>query len=390
MEIGTTTPQYSLLRLGDAWRNRAGMTTLLLTFITSAVLAGAGLKSGVAPLLFLLGLLAYLAVLFGISAAGIQFMEQAAGRPVSGVAGALLASPMVVLRMIGLGILVLLAMLVFTAIAALILFVCKIPVIGAILYMVALPVLVFAAALLILGSYVIASLAAPALWEGHSLKSALSQLWAVTTQRPLEAFLNLLLLVLATGIVSLLIFGFLTAGSSMIGGLSASILGSQMMGGLSTLSVDALMYGRFDNGLMVAGMVGLAIVALIGITLYLAMCMFGVSLTYLKVSAGLDTAAAQQAMEAVVAKTRERAQQVADEARRRGEELKRRNEEARAAAQQRLEQQARANAAASAEPAQLAAPADSATPAASATCANCHAEIQPSDLFCGNCGQRQS
>ncbi len=371
------------------------MMTLLLSFIASAVLIAAGIKSGVGILIFLMVLLGYLVFLFGLNAAGIQFMEQAAGRPVSSVTSALLASPMVVLRTIGLVILLLLVMLVFTAVAALILFVCKIPVVGAILYMVALPLLVFTAALLLLGFYVIASLAAPALWDGHSLKSALSQLWAVATQRPMEAFLNLLLLVLATSFISLLVLAFLAAGGSMIGGLSASILGGQMMGELTSLSVDALMYGDFNSGLVVAGVIGFAVVAVVGFTLYMAMCMLGVSLTYLKVSGGLDTAVAQQAMDAMVAKTRERAQQVADEARRRSEELRRRNEEARIATQQRLEQQARDSAAAArpaTAPAPLA-PIDAAVPPPVATvatsCANCHGNVQPNDLFCGNCGHRQ-
>jgi len=380
-------PSWSLLRLGEAWRNKAGICTLLASFVGAAVLTAAGTASGVFGIAALLGLLAFVILILGINAAGIQFMEQATGRPVSGVAAAFLASPMVALRTLGLGILLFLLMLVFTALAALVLFMCKIPVAGALLYALALPVLVFAAALAFLGLYVAGSLAAPALWEGHSLKSALSQLWAIATQRPMEAFLNLMLLFVAATLISLLVFGFLGAGASMIGGLSTAILGGDLMHGFG-----AVFSGGGSTSLATAGMFGAGIVLAVAVALYTAVFMLGLALTYLKVSDGIDLAAAQQAMDAALAKTRERAQQMAEEAKRRGEE-------ARVAAQQRLEQMraqsaAAAPAPAAAEPTTANVPlpdpavAPPAPTAAALTCPSCHAEVQASDAFCGNCGHR--
>ncbi len=373
---------WSLLRLGEAWRNKAGLCTLLVSFVSAAVLTAAGTASGVFAIAALLGLLAFVILILGVNAAGIQFMEQATGRPVSGVAAAFLASPMVALRALGLGILLFLLMLVFTALAALVLFVCKIPVAGALLYALALPILVFAAALAFLGLYVASSLAAPALWEGHSLKSALSQLWAIATQRPMEAFLNLMLLVLAATLISLLVFGFLGAGASMIGGLSAAILGSDLMFGFGAM----FSRGGGGSGLVTAAMFGAGIVMAVAVALYMAMFMLGLALTYLKVSDGIDLAAAQQAMDAALAKTRERAQQMAEEAKRRGEE-------ARVAAQQRLEQMRAQNAAAAAASvADVPLPDPAVSPpaltAAALTCPGCDAGVQASDAFCGNCGHQ--
>jgi len=92
----------SLLRLGDAWRCRAGLTTLMATLTCGAVLFVLGAASHSAVLPALLGLVSFVVYLFGSTAAGTQFMELATGKPVRGTLLAVMSAPMIVLRSLGL------------------------------------------------------------------------------------------------------------------------------------------------------------------------------------------------------------------------------------------------------------------------------------------------
>ena len=314
--------------------------------------------------------------MIGICAAGIQFMDQAAGRPVSATVGALMASPMVVLRILGLSAVLLIGGLAYAAVEAVILFLCKIPGIGPLLYAVALPVLVFTDALVILGFVVAASLSFPALCEGHSLKTALSQVWAIATQRPVEAILNLVLLFIMFGIIVGLVSIFIALGALNSGLMSAVILGPAIGGGFSE-AFGALSSGSFGGasgagGLIVAGFFGSLVVFGIAGALFTAMLLLGLSLTYLKVTGGLDVTAAEAAMDGAIAKTKEKAQLAAEEARRRARD-------AQLAAQQRMDQ-ARANQAARASLPMA--------PPAALACPACKAAVMPDEVFCGNCGHK--
>lgn len=389
---------YSLLRIGEAWRNRAGLTTLLATFVCVAVLWVLGVASHSAALMALLALVSFAVYLLGFAAAGTQFMAQAAGNPVGGTLAALLASPLISLRMLGAFLLLLAFELAVAVVAAILLLLCKIPFLGPIVYVVVLPGLTFAAALIFLGLAVISSLAAPALWEGLPLKTAFSRVWAVVSQRSSQALLNLMLLVVVQGAISALLTSVIFAGFGMTAGLSAGILGNQMAGGFGSLfgSMMGNMGGMggygggyggepSGGGLVIAGMLGGAIVFAVTVALIAAMAMMGLSLVYLKLNVGIDAGAAEAAMDAAIAKTKEKAQQAADEARRRAQE-------AQAAAQQKLEQaraaQAQRSAAATAAPPPAAPPADASPPAAAINCPACGTPASADDVFCGHCGHK--
>jgi hypothetical protein len=363
---------YSLLRIGEAWRNRAGLVTLMLTFLLTVLLSGIGASTGQPMLIVVFGLLAFVVYMIGICAAGIQFMDQAAGRPVNATIGALVASPMVVLRNLGLFVVLLIGGLAYTVVEAIIMFLCKIPGLGPLLYVVTFPVLVFADALVFLGLVVAAALSFPALCEGHSLKTALSQLWAVAVQRPVEAILNLVLLFIVFAFIVGLVSVFIGVGFANTGLMSAAILGAQMSNDFGEVlgTFTNRSFGGGSSGLIVAGAVGSAVVVGIAGTLFAAMALLGLSLTYLKVSGGVDVAAAQAKMDVAIAKTKEKAQQAADEARRRANV-------AQLAAQQRMEQARTSHAARAAI----------STPAALA-CPACKAVVMPEEVFCGNCGHK--
>jgi len=396
---------YTLLRLGEAWRNRAGLTTLLATFVCVAVLWVLGIASHSAALMALLALVSFVVYLLGFTAAGMQFMEQAAGNAVAGTLSALMASPMIVLRSLGLVLIIVVAWLAFALAAAILLLVCKIPFLGPILYVGVLPLLTFGGALVFLGNTVVSFLAAPALWEGQSLKSALSRLWAVVSQRPVEALLNVMLLFFVAGVISAIVSGVVFAGFGMTAGLSAGILGGQMTGGFGSLvgSMTGGMGGygggyggdaSSGGGLVIAGMLGGAIVFAVTVALVTAMFFLGLALVYLKLNVGVDAEAAEAAMDAAIAKTKERAQQAAEETRRRAQEAQaaaqRKLDEARLAQAQRSATAAAAAAAAAVvPPSPPAAPATAAEPPAAATnCPACGTPAAADDVFCGHCGHK--
>lgn len=434
---GLAATTFPITRLGEAWRNRQGLFTLLATFVGVAVLIGLGVASGVGALFGLLALAAYALLLLGTATAGQQFMDQAMGRDITPTFTAMAASPMIVLRLIGLVILLGLAVLAWFIVAAVLLFVCKLPVVGGVLLAVVVPVLTFSGALVFAGVYVALSLAAPALFEGHGIKHAFSQLWAVALQRPVEALLNLFILFFVVGFAMMLVGGFIFTGFFSTMGLTAGIVGSPMgpmmgpmMGGMG----DMEGYGRGPGmggftlfGMLVGGGIVWAVVA----ALAGALGLLGVCLTYLKLTDGLDMAHAEAALESAVAKTREKARQAADEARRRTQELQ---EAARQRAEQARERQAQAAAAAAASaaaaaeaaprpeprpdpseppafeetiimpsaqqpppPPPRAAPAPMAPPVAPPVidptvpdwrCPACHATVTPDDIFCGACGHK--
>ena len=85
------------LVVGRAWGNVRALATLLITF---GVIASIGVlvAASATPVSYPLGaILAAVLAALGTSAAGAQFVEQAAGRPVSSVARAFVAAPRILL-----------------------------------------------------------------------------------------------------------------------------------------------------------------------------------------------------------------------------------------------------------------------------------------------------
>lgn len=305
----------SLLRLGDAWRCRAGLTTLMATFTCVAVLFVLGAASHSAALTAFLGLVSFVVYLFGSTAAGTQFMELATGKPVRGTLLAVISVPMIVLRSLGLALTIVAVFLAFMLLAAILLLICKVPFFGTVLYVVVLPLLTFAAALLFLTSALAILLAAPALWEGQSLKTTLWTMLAMVSGRPVDALLNLMLLFLVAIVVSVAITGFILAGFGMATALSAGILGGPivdslsgpygpMMGGMGRYGGE-LAFG----GQLMAGMLGGAIILAVTEALIGSLFLLGLARVYLKLKVGVDLAATEAAMFTSLSKMKENALQ---------------------------------------------------------------------------------
>lgn len=294
------TDRYSLLGVGQAWRNLPGLRTLVVTFVALAVLLSLAGAIRVPVISALINVIGIMLLLMGGTAAGMQFMEQASGRTVRGTAEALLGSPLVLLRSLGLALAIALLAGAFAAVSLVLLALCRIPGLGEALYIVVLPAVTFLAAAGSLVTLVALMLAAPSLWEGHSLRMSLLQLWAVVTQRPVEASLQLAALALVGLLVAGLAAAFVAIGFAVAVALSALVLSEGLIrprgGGFDGLT----WFGYLHSADMLGpGAVGAGIVVGVVLALVMAVMYLGLSLVHLRLAAGLDLARARLAMPAV-------------------------------------------------------------------------------------------
>lgn len=368
MKRSGSADRYSLMRIGEAWRNPAGLRTVVVTFVAlSALLALAG-AIRVPVISALINVICILLLLMGSTAAGMQYMEQASGRPVRGTAASLMGSPLVLLRSLGLGLGIAAGAAALVLVAALLLALCRIPALGEVLYIAVLPAVTMLGAVGALVTLVAVLLAAPALWEGHSLRTTVLQLWAVVTQKPLEAFIQLATLVLAAMAVAAILITFVGFGFGAAIGLSALMLsrgaGDSLPAGIDGLSFMGFLYG---GEMMGPGAVGAGIVAAIVVALVMAVLYLGLSIVHLRLTAGLDLAQAHETAARLMARTRSRAVP------------------------------ATAAAAASVTPAGAAVIDPDSVPflvdgstilPLAIGCPRCLANVTPGDAFCGNCGHK--
>ena len=263
--------KYSLMRAGEAWRNGAGLATLLGTFVAFSALVVLGTAGNPPVIVALAGLTGWLVLLVGGTAAGVQFMQQALGQSVYPPGIALATSPPVLLRTLGLLLVLALVVAGFVAVAFLLLAACRILAFGEVLYIVVLPTLTLAATLILLLVLAAALLVAPALWEGRTLRHGLEQLSAVALQRPKETVLRLAALLLFGAIAAAAILAFLAIGFGAAAGLSALVLP--------------------DASIMIGpGTIGTGIVVGVATALVMAVLYMGVALTYLKLTRGVEIA----------------------------------------------------------------------------------------------------
>lgn len=384
----------SLLDSIDAVRNWRAVVLLLATLVLAALVGALGGSlaqvSQIFPLLF--SLLAIAVAFYGANAAGMMMMDEANGHPSRPMAAAIMSSlatsHRLVLVLLIIGVIYLLGVL---ALAAL-LFVCKTPGIGPLLYAVVFPVGVVVSGIAIFAvPTVIIPLSAPAIWTGASTMSGVSQLMAVARKRLLLVLILMLAVGLVAGAVGGLIGVILFSGTSFTGLLSAGILGSDI-GGLSDMT-SGLMGGLIGGGGMgggfgggpgggaegygTAAIVGGGIVYAAAFTLPGLVYLRGASSVYLRAIDGLDLVAEQEALRGKVAAAQAKAREM--------------HAQAQATAQQYAQRSQTAAAAASAASPSGAGTAPMAVPLASASaCPACGTAIVPGDTFCGSCGHKLS
>lgn len=405
----------------------------LLTVASQWLATSVGGMTGV--LLFGLCMLVVVVVFFsGISAVGVMLMDKAQNISVRGFSDAAFAGLLCVPKFLGLMLLSLVAALLFYLVAAIIYFICKIPVLGAVLAFVAHPVLIVVASVLIVAwMCVIMPLFAPAVWSGLAFKAALASVIGIARSRLVEVVLMQVVLYFIMLVISgLLLMGLLPAAMSLTG-MGASVMGVN----LAYLSMMG--FGALSNmgamGSVTGLLLGLGVLLGVVAALLWQVAVMGQNLLYLQANASVDSVQAEAALNGVWndvrkraegAKERamaaaerakqmaaEKAQEVAAanearkaaaaeqakvqaalaverEATRLKEEAEQR-EQAQAAALMDAEQQAQeaaATAALQADAQSQAKEVASNQAPEQTSCTQCHEPVNQTDVFCGNCGTK--
>ena len=345
----------------------AGLLVGLLTVVLGASIGG----------FVLAGLVFVVATGAGVNAAGLLLMDQAKGVPSRGLVDALVYGLMCIPKVIALALMLFgVALLVFMALA-LLFFVCKIPGLGPLLFVVVFPLSVVIAGLTLTGLFVCLLLALPAVWEGAGIMRAIAQTLAVVRSRLVETLLLLFVVGFLAVVVGFMVFGVLVSGLLPSIGMSASILGA---GGIGMESVMGMASGMGElgrgGGYAIAGGLGTGLLWAVAVTLVSQVYLLGLNLVYLRVTEGLDVGSTEQALT-----------QGFDQARRHAADLSQRAKEAADRAREQARQRVAATAPAVAPPAAVESMTQPAIPAGTA-CPGCHAPVTAGDAFCGVCGYK--
>lgn len=314
------------IRFATLARAAEGLTQwrpLLLCFLTllltGALIAGAAwmlVKAGFFMYLIFM-LAAVVALLAGSSGVGIMLMDKARNEPVRSFSAAASAGLLCLPKFLLVGLAILVATLAYYLLAAVIYFICKIPVLGGILAFVAHPILVLvAAALLIAMIWVVGPLMGPALWSGLSVKAALANVLSIARKRLVEVVLMEVVLYVILGLVCFMLFAGLVPATVSLTGMAMSITGDAgAMAGMFMGGGYGRGYGGGFNpmGMMGGGSTGL--IAGLGVlycvvgALLAQVAIMGMNLIYLQARESVDPAEAEGALDSLIGDVRKKAEE---------------------------------------------------------------------------------
>ena len=314
------------IRFATLARAAEGLTQwrpLLLCFLTllltGALIAGAAwmlVKAGFFMYLIFM-LAAVVALLAGSSGVGIMLMDKARNEPVRSFSAAASAGLLCLPKFLLVGLAIFVATLAYYLLAAVIYFICKIPVLGGILAFVAHPILVLvAAALLIAMIWVVGPLMGPALWSGLSVKAALANVLSIARKRLVEVVLMEVVLYVILGLVCFMLFAGLVPATVSLTGMAMSITGDAgSMAGMFMGGGYGRGYGGGFNpmGMMGGGSTGL--IAGLGVlycvvgALLAQVAIMGMNLIYLQARESVDPSEAEGALDSLIGDVRKKAEE---------------------------------------------------------------------------------
>ena len=361
-------------------------TLLVMTFVACGLISAA-LGASVAMLFgrsgifsAIVGLLGTLMIgftaLVGVNGVGILLSDDVWERPQRGIKDALLVSLLTSHRLILILLLEGVLFLAYLMVLAILLFLCKIPVVGPLLYAFIVPIGAILSGVVLFGLvYVAIPLAAPAVWNGASVMGALAMLKEVVRHRLLFVVVLTLLLGLLLVVVGGLIVAVVGGGTSMILGLSATIIGASMDPG-AVFNVFSG-FGRSGGGYTWALGFGMATLFLIATAPVILVGMKGVALIQRAAVTGLSLAEAEENIAHKMNEMKKRSQEAKEQAK-----VKM------SAAQAAVKVSSNANSSfdsmASSAPVQEMPQ----VPPTQANCPGCGAGVGESDIFCGSCGNK--
>ena len=361
----------SLLSAVDAVRNWRAAALMLVSMVLATLIFGLGGMVGLqvhavlGAVFFLLG---FAVAFYGANAVGIMLMDEARGATSRSILAATLTSLATGHRLILVMLLVGFTYVVGVLILALLLFICKIPGLGPLLFAFVFPFGVVISGVAVFALYaVITPLAAPAIWSGATTMEGVSRLAAIARQRIVVVILSMMVLLFIVVIVGGILGGIMLTGTLISGGLSASILnvGSMNPANIMGMLGASGFGGGSGSDYMTAGAFGGGIVWAMALTLPALVYFRGCCQVYLANIQGVNVEDMEQQLRGTF-----------DAAKRKAEEIKAKGEAMAAQQAQRFETSgAFAPVAAVAHP-------------SSQQCPICSTPHVPGDVFCGGCGHK--
>jgi hypothetical protein len=352
----------TLLDSVDAMRNWRALVLLLITLVAGALVAGLGsLLAGFSYVFVaVFGVAAYAVLFYGVNAAGVMLMDEAQGQRSRSILDAVQHSLAHSHRLLLVYVWIAALYLAGVVALVLVLVLCKLPLLGPLLYTVVFPLAVVLTGVALFAlPMVVFPLSAPSVWNGASAMECVSQLIAIARRRLGMVLVLMLAVAFIAALVALLIGTILFGGIAITAGLSAPILGDIAVAGMGN-------FGMGSSGAYAAAAgFGSGILFAAGFTLPGLVYLRGVSAVYLRALDGLDLAAEQAHVDAHLAYARDKARGMQEQAQLRA---------------QRVAERARASAAA----AGTSTGTDPVTPAP--TCPNCAIQVRATDTQCAACG----
>jgi hypothetical protein len=413
--IGGLSPDAftSLFQAVNGLRNRRALIAMLGCLVIGVLVAA--VFSLIAARLgffiaFLGGAAMFIAGAAGINAAGVLLMDQARGVPPRPLIDALIYGLMCIPKFIVLAAALLLVAIAVFVVLAIVYAICKIPVLGPVLFVVVFPLSVVISGLTLWGLFLCMFLALPAIWEGATITRAIAQTLAIARGRLVEAVLLLAVVALLAGVVGFIVFSVLFSGLMPAVGMSAAILGDDEFAAmLSMVGQRSELAGSAGAGYAVAASIGGGLLWALTGSLLSLVYLLGLNLVYLRVTEGLDVSATETALRARLDDARRQATDLGQKAREAAERAREQARQSAAAAQ--------ASAATTTPPPEAppppppppppsppsppppapppetpvrALPPDSTTPAVAKTltCPQCLSAVGRDDVFCGVCGYK--
>lgn len=352
-----------LLSAVDAVRNIKAAVVLLVSLVLAGLIfALAGIVSvkvhpALGAVFFLLGIAA---AFYGSNATGIMMMDEAHGNASRPMISAILTSLATGHRLLGVMFLIGLAYILGLLVMALVLFICKIPGVGPLLFTFVFPLCVVISGIAVFAFYaVVLPLVAPATWSGATVMNSLSRLAAIARRRTIGVVLSMMVLLLLVGIVFGIVLGITGIGTLIAGGMSAGIVGfgsfgiGSLMGGMSGMDSG--------GGHAAAGAIGGGLVWAVALVLPSLVYLRGCCQVYLANIQGVDVEAIEQKM-----------RDLGEAARRKTEELREKGTHTNAT-----------------ETPVISDPSASIAASTTAlTCPSCGTDYSEGDAFCGSCGHK--
>ena len=278
--------------------------------VVLALFASIASKSG-AYGAFAFGMLLFVVCLgTGFNAAGVVLMDESAGAAPRPFFDALLAGLFAWLKSIVVFLLAGIGVLIVIAIVAILLWICKIPGVGPILYFFIFPLSALALGVCFVAlSFVLAPVALPALWSGQGIGAAVARVAVAVRKRLVAVLVRGLVLTLLLMVASALVWFAVISGLFATGGLSMGILRTA----INPMALAGMMGGSMGGGgHALAGMLG-ALLLLVTVGVALSQILKkGWCLIYMQVVRDLDVGAVQAEMEARLTQVRQQAAAMRD------------------------------------------------------------------------------